>query len=90
MALCFSSNCFRKSSLEAEELKLAPDDVTTTVLVTDDGACVILTVKPGLIVDEIAPLDVTNVAAVGLLGCIEMDGLTRTILTVPPLRLSRG
>ena len=90
MALCFASNCFRNSSLEAAALKLAPDEVTTTVFVTADGACVILTVKPGFIDDEIAPLDVTNVAAVAFFGWMEMDGLTRTILTVPPLRVSSG
>ncbi len=72
--------------------ELAPAEVTTTVFVTLEGACDIFTVNPGLIcpVDDMLPVDVTSVAVVGFFGWMEMAGLTRTILTVPPPRLSSG
>lgn len=53
------------------------------VLVTfDDVGCDDRTTKPGLGDADIALDVVMSVAAVGFFGWMEMDGLTRTILTV--------
>ncbi len=72
---CDSSNCFFRSSAF---------DVTTIVFVT--FAVVVWagrTTKPGFdVVDSVALDDVTSVAVVGFFGWMEMDGFTRTILTV--------